>query len=145
MLHGRRLLQMAMMPCMCATVGLYDDMANPKPGQGCHYHGYFSEALLPLQALVLAAWLGVQLYSNLTLVHEFLVCRPAPRVCKLANSAAYHARLLVPSTIRGVFLALRARCDASESNVCCGCSAASHHARAAHERDRPIRLRTVVA
>jgi hypothetical protein len=100
---------------LCGVVQIVSKQA------GCHYHGYFSEALLPLQAL--GAQLGVQLCSNLTLVHEFLACRPAPRVCELANSAAHHARackalcpspaqLLVPSTIRGVFLALRARCDA---------------------------------
>jgi hypothetical protein len=38
---------------------------------GCHYHGYSSEALLPLQVLV--AWLNVQLCSNLTSVHGLLV------------------------------------------------------------------------
>jgi hypothetical protein len=114
---------------------------------GCHYHGYSSEALPPLQVLV--AWLNVQLCSNLTSVHGLLVCRPAPRVSKLADSAACHTRackapgpppaqLLVPSTTRGVFLALRAICDAAESNVCYGRSAASHRARGAHERDTVV-------
>jgi hypothetical protein len=129
-----------MTSCICARVGLYDGMSFSSPtsmiGYGCHYHGYFSEALLPLQALFLVAWLGVQLCSNLTLVHEFLVCGPAPRVCKLANSAAYHARackapypppaqLLVPSTIRGVFLALRA--GAMPQRVISAVVVAQHH------------------